>query len=324
MKKFLKHLLFFLLPMVLSSYFIDIFISSNLRKSSFCAYGEYHTWNAIIDGKINADIVIYGSSRASVNINPSMIRDSLHIPAYNLGIDGHNFWLQYLRHSMLLEKNPKPKLIIYSLDMFTLEKRKELYNYDQFLPYMLWNSEIRNATISYKGFSLFDYEIPLLRYFGKRSVIDTAINLINMQQNNNTGRILGYQGQDRSWNSDLDNAKKEIQFYEAKLNSASINLFERFLIECKKNSIKIIFLYTPEYIEGQKFVKNRSEIIGLYIKFSKKYDIPFYDYSNDSMSFNKKYFYNSSHLNKTGAELFTNKLISKIDSAYNCIKKHDH
>jgi len=311
MKKFIKQISLFLLPIILISFYADNYISTNLKKSNSFAEKEYSTWNAIIDGKINSDIVIYGSSRAWKHINPTMISNSLNASTYNLGIDGHNFWLQYLRHSMLLENNTKPKIIILSLDVFTLQKVDDLYNSDQFLPYMLWNNKIKDATISYNGFNLIDYEIPLIRYFGKGNAVQTA-----MKTKNKVERIKGYQGRKEQWNDDFNKAKKAMKNYQKQLDPATIVLFERFLNECKSKNIKILFVYSPEYIEGQKFVKNRDEIISLYEKYSKKYNIPFYNYSNDSLSYDKKYFYNASHLNKTGAELFTKKLIDSLKKHY--------
>ena len=102
MKKFIKYFLLFISPLVLLSYFIDVFISNNLKESNNFAQKEYSTWNAIIEGKVNSDILIYGSSRAWVHFNSTMMSNRLQIPTYNLGIDGHGFWLQYLRHKMLL------------------------------------------------------------------------------------------------------------------------------------------------------------------------------------------------------------------------------
>jgi hypothetical protein len=313
MKKFIIQLSFFLIPILLFSFLADIFITKELKKSHVFASGEGSVWNDIFNGKINSEIVIYGSSRAWVQIDPGKISDSLHTTVYNLGIDGHNFWLQYLRHRLLLEYNIRPKLIIYSLDIFTLEKRPDLYNPDQFLPYMLFNKEIEKATISYKGYSSLDYELPFIRYYGKKGAIFHSLKLFLKPKSDSNVRVKGYQGQDKSWNDDFDKAKDKIQYYSAKLDSPSIQLFEKFLQECKNKNIKIIFVYTPEYIEGQKFIKNREEIMGLYSKLSKKYSIPFYDYSNDSISFQKKYFYNAEHLNKTGAELFTNMFIKKLE-----------
>ena len=52
--------------------------------------------------------------------------------------------------------------------------------------------------------------------------------------------------------------------------------------------------------------------MNLYSHYSKKYQIPCYDYSNDTICFQKKYFYNASHLNRKGAELFTHQLVNTL------------
>ena len=314
MKKFLIKLLLFVSPLFLLGYFIDVFISINLKKSNKFAEKEYPTWNAVFDGKVDSDVLIFGSSRAWIHIDPTMMSQRLGYSTYNLGIDGHNFWLQNLRYRQLLKYNKKPKLIILSLDYFTLKKNEDLYNSEQFLPYMLWNNEIKEATISYNGFKSWDYELPLLRYYGKYDAIATAIRFSTGHLSNPITRVKGYQGRDESWNSDFDNAKSSMKNLVITLDSATIVLFEKFLKECKKEHIKLIFVYTPEYIEGQKFVKNRKQIMNLYKKFSDQYGIPFYDYSNDPLSFQRTYFYNASHLNKKGSELFTAKFIDTLRS----------
>lgn len=42
--------------------------------------------------------------------------------------------------------------------------------------------------------------------------------------------------------------------------------------------LSIIFVYAPEYIEGQIFTKKRGEVMSLYTKYSHQYNIPFYDF----------------------------------------------
>ncbi len=314
MKKFITKIFIFLLPVVAFAFVADSIISKGLKQNHTYTADEYSTWNNIYEGKINSEIVIYGASKAWVQINPTMIGDSLNTSAYNLGIDGHNFWLQYLRHSELLKYNKKPNLIIYSIDAFTLYKTEDLYNADQFLPYMLFNEKIKNATMSYRGYKLIDYQLPLIRYYGKKEAIYHAIKLSALPNSDTVVRIKGYKPRDEQWNSDFDKVKDKMSAFEVKLDTPSIILFEKYLNECNTKKIKIIFVYAPEYIEGQKFISNRDEIIKLYRKFSNQYNIPFYDFSNDTMVFQKKYFYNALHLNKTGAEVFTKKLIEKIKS----------
>lgn len=314
MKRFLKSIVVFLLPLLLLGYLFDSVISTNLKKSNLYAEKEFPVWNAIINGKVDSEIVIYGSSRAWVHIDPTMIGNSLNTSVYNLGIDGHGFRLQNVRHKMLLKYNRKPKLIIHSVDIFTLAKDESYYNYDQFLPYMLYNDAIENATDNYAGFTLFDYKLPLLRYYGKSRAIRTAFEIATKPENNTIQRIRGYKGQQRSWNADFDKTKASMKSYKVILDTEIIQLFDNYLKECKANNIRVILVYTPEFIEGQKFVENRKEIIALYTQLSTKYNIPFYDFSNDPLSSDKKYFYNALHLNKTGAELFTKELIERLSA----------
>jgi hypothetical protein len=97
-----------------------------------------------------------------------------------------------------------------------------------------------------------------------------------------------------------------------KIDKESVILFEKFIVDSKKRNIPIIFVYTPEYIEGQHFVSNRAEIMALYKKIAIQYNIPFIDYSSDPMCFNKDYFYNAEHLNLKGANLFSSKLATDL------------
>jgi len=312
MRKFLKNILLFILSIILLAYPLDLFISYNLKKSNTYVDGEYSTWNDLYNGEINADIVIYGSSRAWVHINPALFEKSFGLATYNLGIDGHNFWLQYLRHKTLLQYNKKPKYIILSVDIYSLQKRGDLYNYEQFLPYMLLEKDIKNYTSSYKGFSSLDYYYPLIRYVGNKNAVMQSIANSLLFFKSKPKRIKGYEGQDRNWNNDLFKAKQKIKHYEGKLDAASLKLFNNFLKECDEKDIKVILAYTPEYVDGQSFVKNRKEIITLFENFSEKYKIPFLDYSANEICTKKEYFYNASHLNKRGATLFTNMLIKDL------------
>ena len=303
-------MLFFLL-IVLLAYPLDLLISHSLKKSNY-AWGEYNTLNDIYNGKINSEIVIYGSSRAWRHIDPELLENKFNLSAYNLGIDGHNFWLQHLRHKTLLKHNKKPKYIIMAIDIWSFQKSTELYNAEQFLPYMFLNKDIIDYTKSYKGFTILDYYLPLIRYVGnKKAVLQSIENSIFFPRTKSK-RKKGYQGWGGVWNNDLNNAKQTMKQYEAKLDPKLVDLFDTFLVECKEKEIEVILVYTPEYLEGQSFVKNRTEIITLFENFSEIHKVPFLDYSGNEICTKKEYFYNASHLNKTGAELFTNILINDL------------
>ena len=91
-----------------------------------------------------------------------------------------------------------------------------------------------------------------------------------------------------------------------------LTLFNQFITECNKNNIKLIFIYSPEYIEGHRFYLNREEIIDKYKSIAMKNKIPFMDYSTHSMCLDENNFYNYSHLNTSGSKLFTELLATDL------------
>ena len=312
MKFFLIKFALFIFLILVISFILDFFISYRLKSSRNLAKGEYAVWNDIYNGKVNADLVVYGSSRAWVHIDPELLTEAFNISAYNLGIDGHGFLLQYFRHKELLKFNKRPKIIIHSLDITSFIKNPQLYNYEQFLPYMLFNKNILTATSGFEGFKIWDFIIPSFRYAAKKDIIDYAFTKQGDADLPGDYRIKGYQGMDKVWNDDLVNAKTKIKSYQAVIDSSILQQFEKYLAACKENNIKIILVYTPEYIEGQKFETNREEVMQLFKNISTKFSLPFYDYSNDSISYQRNYFYNAEHLNKTGSTLFTKLFIADL------------
>lgn len=309
MRFFLNRLTLFLVSLLLISIIFDFLISNKLKQSQTFALGESFIWKNIFDGKINDDLLIYGSSRAWVHFDPQIMQDKLETKVYNLGIDGHSFWLQFLRHKTLLKYNEKPKSIILSVGIFTFSKRKDLYNKEQFLPY-IFNKDIYCYTSSYNGFNIFEYTIPLYRYLGKRDLIYKTIKELKKDK---VYRIKGFKASNRTWNNDFNNAKLKMGSYNAVKDEATVNLFQSFMEYCKNEKINVIIVYSPEFVEGQNFVSNRDEIIETFKYYSKFYDVPFLDYSNDSISNNRNLFYNSMHLNSKGSRQFTMKLVKDLE-----------
>ncbi len=311
MKKFFTKIIWFVILLLLLSIPLDIFLSKQLSQLRR-APGENEVWNSIYGERTNVDIAIYGSSRAWVHINPEIISEATGRSTYNYGMDGHNFWLQYLRHVELLKHQSTPKVIIHSLDVFTLQKVKGLYGMDQFLPYMLWNTNMREYTSSYEGYHLWDYYIPLVRYYGKRTLLTKSLKSFIKKTPYKPYRNNGYRAMDVSWNEDFKKAKEQIKEYKIRLDSASVSLFEGYLQQCKQQKIEVVLVYTPEYIEGQGFIANRQGLIKYYDSIAHQFGIPFIDYSKDSICYNKQYFYNATHLNQTGSMLLSQKLADTL------------
>jgi hypothetical protein len=306
MKRFYFKVFCFIFPIALFAFPIDYFISERL-KNTHDYPAEYEIWNNIYNSSIDVNVAIYGSSRAKNHFDPKIIEDSLKLKSFVLGIDGHNFLLQYLMHKEYFKYNSQPNIIIYSVDLWSLVERKDLFQMNQFMPFMLWNIDIYDFTNSLKGFSRWDYFIPLIRYSGDFLLISKIFS-------NNTDNYYynGYRGIEDEWNNDLAKARNEFGTAKIEIDPRTLDLMEQFIVELQEKKIDLIFVYSPDYVGGHAFFKNREEIIYIFNSLSEKFSIPFLDYSNDPICKEKKYFHDNSHLNKEGAELFTQKLIVDI------------
>lgn len=82
----------------------------------------------------------------------------------------------------------------------------------------------------------------------------------------------------------------------------------RFITLCKEKGIKLIFSISPSYGGNDYGCEN---LIG---ELSKEYGIPFINhYKDQEIVLNKDYFYDSVHMNETGATEFTKKFVKKIE-----------
>ncbi len=313
MNNFLLKIGLFLLPFAILSIPADYFISRNLINLKDTRFADKlkdcAIWSDIYDSKIDVDVAVYGSSRASCHIVSQILEDSLKIRAYNIGISNHTFWMQNLRHKEYLKYNKLPKYIIYDVDIFSFTLFKSLNNIEQFLPYMLYSEDMKPYLDLYNVFSNIDYYLPFMRYYGQyKAVLLSMLGIFPADDTWKNAKGFYYM-KDMNWNAaDLERAKKQTEHYEVKFDALLLNMFEDFIRECKAKGIKLIFIYDPEYIEGQKFNKNLDEAFNYYQHFSDKYGIPFLNYSNDTLCMDKKYFFNSLHLNKLGAIHYTRKL----------------
>ncbi len=303
MKKIILKLFNFSILLYLLAYLLDFLISTNLKKSNLYQ-GEIEIWNDIYQSKINSDLLILGSSRAWVQVDPKIITKENGIKTYNLGMDGHKFDLTYLRYLEYIKYNKKPKYILMMVDVNFFSRHSKFYNYEQFLPYMMFNLNYFNFFNSYNFFKKIDYVIPLIRYSGKINVIKNAISNITFKKNKKY-RNLGFKGQLLTWH-DLDSSVHSLKI---ELDHNKLIMFNSFVIQCRKTKTNLILVYPPEHIEGQKLIQNRNEITAVLKMKAKLNKLVYLDYSQDSTFLrNKKMFYNAFHLNNRGAYLFTQKL----------------
>lgn len=305
MRKFFLALFFLTILVLLWAFLLDGLTTRGIRRSRASDFG---VWNDLFAGRIDADIVIYGASRAWRHFDPRILEDSTGLKVYNLGIDGYNFNMQYYRHLVYLQHNHPPRMIVLSLNEDSMDTMTYLYNPQQFMAY-LGDSVIRKATKCYQGFNWADYHLPLVRflrggfiYFGLKTLIRPAA----------PDRYKGFAPIDQTWNGDFDAARALFGHYTEHIDSGYVALFRRFVADTRARGIDLVFVFSPEYIEGQHFIVNRDSVMSVYRNVARDYDIPFYDYSADSLCQDKRWFYNAEHMNRAGTEVFSREVASAL------------
>jgi len=268
-------------------------------------------WEDLVHSRINADLLIQGSSRAWVGVSPRILDEALRVDSYNIGIDGHEFLMQYYWFKMYLQYNRKPRYIVQVLDMHTLNRRKDLYGITQFAPY-LDSPPVRTAVSYYQGFEWQDYYLPLCKYMNSRN--DIVRGLMWCIASPPYHKYKGFQAQEREWDAPAFGAYRAANpdGSHQETNGVTTRLFDEFLAFCGQNGIQVILVYAPEYIAAQELMANREEIMGIYRSYARKYCIPLLDYSPNPVSYDTRYFYNSQHLNARGVAAFNRALAEDL------------
>lgn len=310
MKKFIIKTSFFLV--ILISLFTIIYYITNkgLEKSEF---GNLKEWKEIFAGEINSHILIHGSSRARVQYSTYIIDSVLNTDSYNMGIDGSPFDIQYLRFKTYLGKNSPPKIILQNVDLDLLDKNLVVFQKYQFLPF-LNNLDFKEILYKNGVISNSDYSLPFLRYYGQPKAIQIGFLEYFGIKHFKSKSINGFLSVDKKWDGRNFEKKKKTGINHWKIDPELEKLFLCFLAECKSKNIKVVLVYAPIYYELQKHTLNFTESELYYKNIAKKNGLHFFNYCNDTISFNKKYFYNATHLNSKGAEIFTKKLTKDIKS----------
>jgi len=310
MKIFLVKICLFALVGLAGFVPLDNYMSSRLAKDSWYCFGETRTWHKILEGEVDSELYIYGSSRAWNHINPAILADTLGVSCYNFGVDGHNFDIQHLRHQLLLKYTGQPRYIIHSLDGFTLRKRPDLYLRDQFLPFMLRYREFMPVMLTFKGFHWTDFYVPLLRYHERRKALKQVVKNWDVK-NFPDPRKNGFKYYP---DTELEVKEDKLTQYPIPQNDSIIAEYEGFIKDCIDRNIELILVYTPEFHIHQKYVSNRAEILGTFSRLAEKYNLAFFDYSSDSLCYDTRNFYNYLHLNETGARQFSQSFAHDIKS----------
>ena len=306
----IQRLILFFGMMIVLTFMMNYAVSSGLRRIRTSSFGA---WNELMQGRINADIIISGSSRATYHYDPRTIEASTGLTAFNIGRVGTQTDVQLAVLKAYLEHNRKPKLVIHNLDAFSFVMSREIYDPALYVPYVD-DKELYGPLIEIDPNFAKSRYLPLYGYvvedmnFTWVSGLKALIGSYPKQD-----FFLGFSPRHEEWTDDFSKFKAgNPHGVSFAIEPAGVRALEELIDVCQKNGIPLVFVYSPEYRGMQEMTKNRAEIFAEFHTLAHEHHVPLWDYSEWTYDGDKQFFYNSQHLNAKGAALFSDDVASRL------------
>lgn len=285
-------------------------INAGLRKIETSGFGVS---NQVMKGLVNADVVISGSSRALTHYDPRIIREATGFNTYNIGRNGSQTDMQVAFLKAYLAHNAQPALLIHNLDLYSFVTTHELYDPVQYLPYL-------HEEAIYQGLVKINSEIwkskfiPVYGYVVEDQRFTWLLGIKGFfGWNPSEDHYFGFMPRHTAWTGEFERFRAMnpggVRF---EIEPEGLRVFEELVALCHQRGIAVLLVYSPVYYKMQELEVNRSEVFARFEEIQKKYGAMLWDYSNSKIARNQNYFYNSQHLNATGAEVFSKEIAQRI------------
>lgn len=309
MKRFLTNIIGFIVVIIAIAIGSDYLISKGLTRTE---RGHFYTMNALMNQKMDADVVILGNSRAVGSYDTHVLDDMLGVNSRNLGVSAQPFGVSYLRWQLYHRNNTNPKLLIVNIDFRELRMVTKGCEKEQYYPYM--SDSLVRPYLDLYDFTWAEKYIPVYRYRGDYKLMAIGLGeLMHLHHDQKGNYYNGYANENAKWDSrNLDYMLSKGKII-GQCEPEAVSLLERFLKETQHEGIPVVFVYAPLY---KKLKDNlvEEESREAYQDLSLKYQIPLLDFSEIEYCSDTSFFTNGHHVNKKGALRFSEELAIAIDS----------
>lgn len=288
----------------------DHVINRGLRRIKTSAFG---VTNRVLTGRINAEIVITGSSRAVTHYDSRIIQATTGRSTFNLGINGSQTDMQLAMLKAYLNHNTRPGLLIHNLDLFTFITTKEIYDPAQYFPYLdeepIFNAvkKIYPEAWKWRTLPLYPYAVEDMRF--------TWLGGIRgfLGWNPTEDRFQGFTPRHTPWTGEFERFKAaHPEGLRFEIEAEGLQALDELVAICRQRGIRVLLVYSPVYYEMRALETNRDEVFAHFRRISERYDAPIWDYSDSPVARDKQLFYNSQHLNADGAAAFSRALAQRL------------
>lgn len=284
----------------------DVALGGLLKKFYFKQKSgwEYRTKYSI--EKTQAEILIFGASRAQQQYNPVFFEERMLQTCYNVGRDGEPIFYYYAILKSVL-KRYTPKIIILDIENGVFKESPSSYDkLSILLPFYKDHVEMRSIIEMRSRFEKLKLQSNVYPY--NSLLFKIALGNINT---NKSEDIKGYVPLTRLWNEPLRTVDLSINY---KLDTNKINYYKAFINDCNKANVKLYIVCSPYFLR----LKGSDSSMILAKQIADEANIDFFDFSRDeSFLANSKLFDDTVHVNTAGSKIFCNQLIDTLNNKSN-------
>ena len=298
----LKKIVFYTLVIVILSWLLEYAVLNGMRKNRI---GIYNKFNRIFHQQNKYDLLIIGSSRAEGHFNTKIIDSIVGCNSFNIGISGSNNAFTYGIYKTYLSKSKAPKIVVMNIDFhFSHHSSDTIYEFPRYFPYLdnkLLYNELKQRD---SRFVLFKY-IPLykLAFMGDKYLNIAARGYFDKPGIYDFDCYKGFQAINPIQFKDI--AKEDSSPYKGTILKENIDYLDSIISISKKNNTKVYIVVSPTYSKGSKRITNLQEHLQGFEKLAKEREIPFMNYTNDTICYDEKLFADFYHMKKEGAARFS-------------------
>ena len=289
----------------------DRLLWSGLRRARA---NDFAVWNALVAGRIGSELLIVGGSRALVGVDCEKLSSRLSLSCFNIGLDGSraNFQRPYLETYLL--HNTPPRLAVINLDVGSLTELRTAYDLAQYLPY-LGERPIAEGLSRY--IDVWKYRYLPLYAFSQLGLNQTMIAIRGAIGRYDAIpdrlRLHGFRPMDTPWDGAFDAfAAENPHGVAAPIDEVGAADLENMIVMLESRGTRVVLVFSPDWEGVRRLEVNRSEVMQKYAAIAAKHHTVFIDYSDSAPAQNRSLFYNSQHLNRRGASVFTTMLAKDL------------
>lgn len=301
-----KKFIFNLLLVILTVFVLDFGLGKLLRYFYFRETSGSHFRTTYSIDSTRADVLIFGSSRATHHYVPAVFEDSLQMSYYNTGREGTGIFYQTAVLKAVLKRH-KPKIII--LD-FASDFEQGGNAYDRLatlMPYYKSHPEMRSVLLLKSRFEKIKH-ISGLYPFNSQLFQILFGNMEFNKKHEKDDR--GYVALNLEWEFELDTLPAA-PFKT--LDPVKINSFREFLTTARKAGTDIFVVRSPVFE-----ITGNCQETQICTNICRQEQIPFIDISTDTLFLNDKHLFRDlGHLNHNGATIFSKMLLGKMKAYLN-------